>query len=225
MPLGHGIGSVGAGVIQRCWFSQAGPTYTSRLWCALELFTFLAMGGTLDRITVVPVLAQSDVNQQSGCMEAMMERFREQMAQFDASDAQCFKPEERERLLGVIESGFGSLGGFNALVRNMFATRSMSNRDRVVSIDGDDDDEDEGHVDAPVDQVCVETRRKDLVVRAPADMDDDDDDGDDEGCPMVLDVAAGMQAHRAAVAPGVPANGCSVALHDLIDEWKSDPEG
>ena len=29
----------------------AGSTYTSRIWCMIELFTFLRMGGDLQRVT------------------------------------------------------------------------------------------------------------------------------------------------------------------------------
>jgi hypothetical protein len=45
---------------------------------------------------------------------------REQFHYFDASKAKCFKPEERERLLSVIESGFGTLSAFNELVAGLF---------------------------------------------------------------------------------------------------------
>merc|ERR1712039_204132 len=33
-----------------------GPTYLSRLWCVLEIFTFVHMGGMADRLVLVPVL-------------------------------------------------------------------------------------------------------------------------------------------------------------------------
>ena len=36
----------------------AGPTYASRLWCVIELYTFLRMGGSLDRVTVLPIGAE-----------------------------------------------------------------------------------------------------------------------------------------------------------------------
>ena len=34
---------------------------TSRLWCVIELFTFLKMGASLDRITVVPLVDGADL--------------------------------------------------------------------------------------------------------------------------------------------------------------------
>ena len=33
----------------------AGSTYASRLWCVIEIFTFLFMGGSRDRIDVLPI--------------------------------------------------------------------------------------------------------------------------------------------------------------------------
>ncbi len=33
----------------------AGPTYASRLWCVIEIFTFLFMGGSRERIDVLPI--------------------------------------------------------------------------------------------------------------------------------------------------------------------------
>jgi len=34
----------------------AGPTYTSRLWCIMEIFVYVGMGRTLEHITVIPLL-------------------------------------------------------------------------------------------------------------------------------------------------------------------------
>merc|ERR1712217_755825 len=33
-----------------------GKTYLSRLWCIMEIFTFVHMGGSVDRIEFIPVL-------------------------------------------------------------------------------------------------------------------------------------------------------------------------
>ena len=33
----------------------AGPTYVERLWCIVEVFTYLRMGGSPDRMIVVPL--------------------------------------------------------------------------------------------------------------------------------------------------------------------------
>ena len=83
----------------------AGPTYSTRLWCVVEIFTFLKMGGTKDELVLLPV----------GGVDV-----RAQLSQFDASKAQCFLRRDREKLLGVIESGFGDLYAFNQCVKHIF---------------------------------------------------------------------------------------------------------
>ena len=75
----------------------------------MELFTFLQMGGALERIDVRRLGDDQNVLRQ--------------LARFDASVAQCFKNEDRQRLLGIIESAFGSFVDFNANVRQIFAKR------------------------------------------------------------------------------------------------------
>ena len=114
----------------------AGGTYASRLWyvlrarlpsarlprhapsplspapahrCVVELFTFLRMGGSRDDVAVRLL----DTN------EAQMRL----LAKFDAGKAKCFLPQDRERLLAVIEAGFGSFVPFNRIVRGIFADK------------------------------------------------------------------------------------------------------
>lgn len=40
---------------------------------------------------------------------------------FDAAEANCYRMEDKERLLGVVEGSFGSLDEFNLAVRKAFA--------------------------------------------------------------------------------------------------------
>ena len=89
-----------------------GPTYCSRLWCIMELFTWLQMGGHSERVSV------------RTCGEG--NQLEEQLTTFDASRARCFKPDERQRLLGIIEEAFGDFGAFNAAVRTVFAERGFT---------------------------------------------------------------------------------------------------
>lgn len=77
----------------------------------MELFVFLQMGGELDRISAL-ALPGRDVNTA--------------LLTFDAAKAQCFKQDDRQRLLGIIESAFGDFNSFNAKVRSMFAKRSTT---------------------------------------------------------------------------------------------------
>ena len=57
----------------------AGPTYTERLWCVLEIFVFLRMGGTLDRVVVVPIDMASE--------EALEQHFFKQIHGEDDTEA------------------------------------------------------------------------------------------------------------------------------------------
>jgi len=122
----------------------AGPTFTKRLWCVIELFTFLKMGGSMDRLNVIPI-SEEDIqvgdarrrssrgkrlfSEDDGAFKATfhvgkvggdLALIRKQFKTFDAKKAKCFKLEDRERLLSVIETGFGSLDDFNMLVSSLF---------------------------------------------------------------------------------------------------------
>jgi hypothetical protein len=47
----------------------------------------------------------------------------EQFASFDAGKARCFLAGDRERLLAVIEAGFGDFYAFNRVARNLLVSR------------------------------------------------------------------------------------------------------
>ena len=82
------------------------------------------MGGAKDRIEL-RLIANRDLDQ----AEAQKE-LAAQLACFDAAKAQCFKKEDRQRLLAVIEAGFGDFKGFNKYVRNVFAQRLRASSGR-----------------------------------------------------------------------------------------------
>ena len=84
-----------------------GPGYTSRLWCVMEVFTYLRTGGTRERIVSRPLAGSN----------ALTEAF----AKFDAAKAKCYHAKDRQKLLAVIEAGFGDLIPFNAAVRELLA--------------------------------------------------------------------------------------------------------
>ena len=108
-----------------------GKTYSKRLWyaataprrardasershrpsdrCVIELFTFLRSGHDRTKIKVYQLTASEDDDVTAS------------FTTFDASKAQCHKKSDRERLLAVIESGFGDFRPFNRLVRGIFA--------------------------------------------------------------------------------------------------------
>ena len=88
----------------------AGETYPRRLWCALELFTYLRMGGSRDQIVVYRVGGAK-------CLSAL--------TKFDALKARCFFASERERLLAVVEAGYGDVRPFNKLVRSILDVKEV----------------------------------------------------------------------------------------------------
>ena len=51
---------------------------------------------------------------------------------FDAAKAQCFVPRDREKLLAVVESGFGDLAPFNQAVRELLGV-GLSNANSTAS--------------------------------------------------------------------------------------------
>ena len=114
----------------------AGDTFHTRIWCIIEIFTFLRMGGTPDRVTLLPLLTAAPAIHRSpsaadedaenmelarietddSTLEAVFERFRT----FEVSATKAFKEDERQHLLGVIEAGFGDLEVFDSLVQSLF---------------------------------------------------------------------------------------------------------
>ena len=94
-----------------------GPTYCGRLWCVIELFTWLQMGGAAERVRVSPLPPEEGA--------AVGVSLDTQLATFDALQAQCYKADERQRLLGIIEEAFGDFKVFNAAVRSILTQRSQ----------------------------------------------------------------------------------------------------
>ena len=76
----------------------------------MELYTFLHMGGSAERVRLIDIDDDKEGSKD--------ERLRA-LARFDAGKAECFLPNDRERLLGVIEAGYGDLGAFNVEVRRL----------------------------------------------------------------------------------------------------------
>jgi len=107
-----------------------GSTYAERLWCCIELFTFLRMGGSLDRITVIPIDHEHGEQSEGEISDTMLERFKS----FDAQHAKCFDENDRQHLLSIIETGFGDFRTFNEVVRHAFVSRcTMTKKESVFS--------------------------------------------------------------------------------------------
>ena len=114
----------------------AGPTYSSRLWCVMELFVFLLMGGTQERISVLPLVADfGSTTELSATNDARAhEVLLHQFSHFDARSARCFRPDDYEHLLSVIEASFGSIGHFNSEIRRTFSSPGTSAMSAIKSV-------------------------------------------------------------------------------------------
>ena len=76
----------------------------------MEIFTFLKMGGNKGRVNAFKLgKGKTPRRMKSNPLE-----------RFDASKATCFKLSDKHKLLGVIETGAGSLHHFNMQVRTLF---------------------------------------------------------------------------------------------------------
>ena len=51
---------------------------------------------------------------------------------FDAAHAKCFLVEDQERLLAIVEAGFGSLAPFSALIRGIFRDARATHLESLV---------------------------------------------------------------------------------------------
>ena len=86
----------------------------------MEIFTFMRMGGTRERIEVNMIM-----HKDKDPAEAKKE-LKKQFATFDAAKAECFLPKDKHRLLAIVEAGFGDFEEFNKLMRGVFETRLKS---------------------------------------------------------------------------------------------------
>ena len=85
----------------------AGRTYTRRLWCVLEMFTFLRSGGSYDTIDVRPLDLDAE----------------EEVSLFDIRRADCFVRADKHALLAIVESSYGSFSQFNAACRKILMNK------------------------------------------------------------------------------------------------------
>ena len=81
----------------------------------MEIFTFLRMGGAMERIEM-KLIANPGADK-----EEALGSLAQQFSHFDAAMAQCFLQKDRQRLLAVIEAAFGDFTVFNAIVRGALA--------------------------------------------------------------------------------------------------------
>ena len=70
----------------------------SRLWCVMELFTFIVMGGNKHDVHLQLLAEEDELDEKA----ELIEKF----THFDAAEATCFLPEDTENLMNTIEGPF-----------------------------------------------------------------------------------------------------------------------
>ena len=110
-----------------------GSTYTSRMWCVLELFIFSEMGAGVDQIRVVRLAGAPDVGpdrshgrrrgaEASQVSDVALHRLSgAPLADFDVRNATTTNSRDRQMLLAVIENAGAGVDAFNAWARAMLA--------------------------------------------------------------------------------------------------------
>jgi len=78
---------------------------SSRLWCATELFTWIQIGKSRERIILRPI--------DDGLTSSTI------FDNFDVAKAECSCPADRETLLSIIEASFGDIRRFNQVMCNL----------------------------------------------------------------------------------------------------------
>jgi len=90
-----------------------GPTYLSRLWCIMEIFTFVHIGRGVNKIDF-------ELVERAGHEDEDMRSVERCFEEFDAEQCECFLAEDKERMLSIIHAAFGAMAGFNRAVRDIF---------------------------------------------------------------------------------------------------------
>lgn len=76
-----------------------GETFLDRLWCIMEVLTFLFMGGQIDNVQIRRI-STTEVD----------------TSKFDVEKATCTNDTDKQMLLAIVEAGFGGRSRFNRTV-------------------------------------------------------------------------------------------------------------
>jgi len=106
-----------------------GNTYLKRLWCLVEIFVFLEMGGKAENLQVhilndrAEKLRRNSVRRNSVSRTCLTETMDTELSNFDPEAAQCFLEEDTMRLQAVIETT--GRAKIQELVRDVFVNASL----------------------------------------------------------------------------------------------------
>jgi len=104
-----------------------GTSYLSRLWCIVELMTWMQIHGSIENVTLLNVLRYG--REDEDFMDILGS-----FQSFDARSCECFKKDDKERLMVIIETAWGTIESFNAAIAGVVGSlRSRSVRARCAS--------------------------------------------------------------------------------------------
>jgi len=106
-----------------------GQTYLSRLWCIVELFTFVHMGFDVDRIKFRPLSSDGYIGEEEGCSEVLRN-----LSDFDASRCECYNSDDKEALHNAIYAVFGDMQNFNEEMLKVLLTADILTKARTARI-------------------------------------------------------------------------------------------
>ena len=95
---------------------------TTRLWCVMEVFIFIRIknfGSTADSARLASQLLTIKLLDNKADLARGLSRF-------DAAKAECRYDRDRQKLLAVIETSFGTVAPFNQLVLEVLNARVLS---------------------------------------------------------------------------------------------------
>jgi len=100
-----------------------GTTYLKRLWCLVEIFVFIQMGGNLENLEVI-LLDDSLVSTSTSVPRSSLHStcLDEQIRTFDPREARCCEDYDTERLHAVL--GAGGYEEMLTLVQKVFCRHS-----------------------------------------------------------------------------------------------------
>merc|ERR1719416_2781 len=98
-----------------------GPTYLHRLWCILEIFTFVHMGRNLQNLELEVITREHRFDEDLFAIDCAFD-------DFDAECCRCHNTEDKERMLGIIYAAFGSMRAFNEEVTSILRATHLFSR-------------------------------------------------------------------------------------------------
>jgi hypothetical protein len=117
-----------------------GVTYLSRLWCIMELFTFVHMGGDPNAIELHLLLRAGRRLADRGTISALIESF-------DAGMCTCANDTDRDRMLEIIHTAYGDIREFNKAVRAIIESTCAKYVEYSDLVSNSSSDQEEGSSD------------------------------------------------------------------------------